>query len=241
MTLSSLSDLLLPPATLGLAAFLVLLLWRGRAGRGVATVLIGLLTVLGLPVVGDVLLASLDPPLVAIPAQPPPGAIVILSADVERTSVEGKPDLGAWTLERERAGARLARLTHLPILVTGGIVNVPPPVAQQMAVSLREDFNTPVRWIEDASATTWENARFSAPMLRADGIQRVYLVTHAWHMRRSLLAFRRAGMDPVPYVVRQDAPPAFDWRALVPRVSAWGHSYLAIHEWVGLLFYEWRS
>ncbi len=236
-------DPLLPPAGLALLA-LLLLAWP-RHGRVWAALVLAPLVLLSMPMVASSLLASLDvdddrTALVGA-ADTLPQAIVILSADIERTRAPGPTDLGALTLERERAGAVLARRTGLPVLVTGGLVGPPPPVADLMAISMPADFNIPVRWVESKSETTWENARFSVPMLKAAGIQRVYLVTHAWHMRRSLLAFRRAGMDAVAAPVRRDPWPQWSAGELAPRVSAWTHSFFALHEWVGLAYYQWRT
>ena len=64
-----------------------------------------------------------------------------------------------------------------------------------MADSLRDDFQVPVSWVEDASDDTWENAAFSAEILKKRGIHSVYVVTQGWHMRRAMLAFRHAGPD----------------------------------------------
>jgi uncharacterized SAM-binding protein YcdF (DUF218 family) len=236
-------DPLLPPAGLALLA-LLLLAWR-RRGRALAALALAPLVLMSMPIVSMPLLASLDapePPQAAPPAGgDAPQAIVILSADIERTAAPGGTDLGPMTLERERAGAALARRTGLPVLVTGGLVGLPPPVGVLMAQSMPADFGVAVRWIEDKSATTWENARFSVPMLHAAGVRRIYLVTHAWHMRRSLLAFQRAGMDAVPVSVRRDPWPLWSLRELTPRVSAWRDSYFALHEWVGLAYYAWRT
>ena len=236
--LSLIVELLVPPAGLVVLAVIVLALARGRWLRGLLALCLVPLFLLGTPLVADTLLASLDPPPAEPNPNPLPGAIVILSADVDRT--RDGTDLGPLTLERERAGAELARRTGLPILVTGGIVTAPPPVALMMAVSMARDFNQPVRWTEPASLTTWENARFSAVILKREGIGRVFLVTHAWHMRRSLLAFRRAGLDAIPFVVRNDAWPRYSPMELVPRASAWQRSYWAVHEWIGLLWYGMR-
>lgn len=234
----SLLDLLLPPADLALFALLALVLWR-RGGRVLAGLLLVPLVLMSMPLVAEPLLASLDPEPVAEGAAP--GAIVILSADVERTGEPGGTDLGALTLERERAGAALARKTGLPVLVTGGLVTAPPPVGELMAASLPADFGVPVRWVEARSGTTWENAQFSVPMLKAAGIGRVYLVTHAWHQRRALVAFRRAGIEAVPVSVHSDPWPLASVRTLIPGVSAWRRSSLAVHEWLGLLYYTLRS
>ncbi len=230
----------LPPQGLAALALLVLLFGRRRFWW-VAALLIAALLALSTPLVGAALLASLDPaPAAGQDAGPPPGAIVILSGDVERAAPPAAADVGPLTLERERAGAALARRTGLPVLVTGGLVIAPPPVGAMMAASLPADFGVPVRWAETRSATTWENAQFSVPMLKADGITRIYLVTHAWHMRRSLLAFARAGMDAVPVPVRQDPGPDWTLASLMPRATGWERSFYAIHEWIGLLAYGLR-
>ena len=234
-------ELLLPPASLALFALLALVVSR-RWGRMLAGLLLVPLVLLSLPVVAATLIASLSP---GRPppgdAGTPPGAIVVLSADVEWTGVDIPAQVGALTLERERAGAALQRETGLPLLVTGGLVTAPPPVGLLMKRSMEADFGVPVQWVEARSGTTWENAEFSAPILRGAGVGRVYLVTHAWHMRRSLLSFRRFGIEAVPYPVRPDPWPRWRAQELIPRASAWMRSYYAIHEWVGLLAYSWRG
>ena len=235
-------DSFLPPSSLAALALLALLLFGRRWGRLVSILALLPLVVLSMPIVAQALLASLDVPPGAVPPEgAAPGAIVILSGDVERQADPPSADIGPLTLERERAGAALARRTGLPILVTGGLVTAPPPVGRMMAASLPADFAVPVRWVEDRSATTWENAAFSVPMLRADGIGRIYLVTHAWHMRRALLAFQRAGIDAVAVPVRLDPWPKGEAMEFIPRTSAWTRSSFAIHEWVGLFAYRLRG
>ena len=237
------SALALPPASLALAALLTLLLLRGRAGRVLALLALSALVLLSLPAVSMALLASLDVPPAA-PAEPPE-AIVVLGGDVDRLVDPPGATLGSLSLERVRAGAALHRRTGLPILVTGGIVDdLPLTVGALMAESMATDFNVPVRWTEAASPTTWENAAYSASMLAAAGVSRVYLVTHAWHMRRSLLAFQRVGIDAVPAPVRPDPWPKLRGSEFLPRPSAWIGSFFAVHEWVGLAYYavrQWRG
>ena len=233
--------LLLPPASLAIAATLALILVRGRFGRRLALLcLVGLL-LLSLPIVSMPLLASLDVPP-ALPDGLPPQAIVVLGGDIDRVPDPPGAVLGSLSLERVRAGAALQRRSGLPVLVSGGIVDdLPVTISALMAESMTGDFGVPVRWTEAASPTTWENAEYSATMLRADGIGRVYLVTHAWHMRRSLLAFQRVGIDAVPAPVRSDPWPRLRPGEFLPRPSAWVNSFFAMHEWVGLAYYSIRS
>ncbi|MBV9749863.1 MAG: YdcF family protein [Acetobacteraceae bacterium] len=244
--------LLVPPLNLALlAAFAFFLLRRGAGRVIVGAALVGLI-VLALPAVGAALLVSLErlpEPAAADPPASPPGAIVVLGAEVRFVrGLDGDlgedpsdEDIGPLSLERVRAAAALHRRTGLPILVSGGIVSDEPvAVGTVMARSLADDFGTPPRWVETRSRDTWENARFSADLLRAAGIRTVYVVTHAWHMPRALLAFKRAGITAVPAPVRLDAWPPLTWRKFVPADSAWQLSYYGFHEWIGLAFYDLR-
>jgi uncharacterized SAM-binding protein YcdF (DUF218 family) len=102
---------------------------------------------------------------------------------------------------------------------------------------LVNEFGVPVRWVEDRSIDTHENATLSAEMLKRDGVSSVLLVTHAWHMRRAMLAFQSAGLAPVAAPTRFIRPSKPIGRDFVPDASALRASYYALHEWGGLLWY----
>lgn len=232
---------ILPPTNLllvGLAGVAVAAR-SARLGRGIAAAALCGLLVLALPYAADRLAASLWSDRLAAGGATPPGAVVILAADVRR--IEGEAfatDLGPLTLERVRRGAALARRTGLPILVTGGPWQPgQPSIASLMAGSLRDDFGVAARWTEDQSQDTFENAADSAVMLRAHGIARVYLVTHAWHMRRSELAFRKAGIETVAVPVRFERSRGVVLSDFVPRPEAWVVSLYCLHEWLGYFVY----
>ncbi|MFW5695618.1 MAG: YdcF family protein [Alkalispirochaeta sp.] len=107
-------------------------------------------------------------------------------------------------------GVRLARRLQVPLVVTGGRVlaaEVVPPEAEVAAV-LAEELGVPRSMIrvEAESRTTAENARFTAE--RFD-LERVVVVTSAYHMRRAVLAFSREGLSalPAPAAYRRDRRP----------------------------------
>lgn len=241
MSLNALATaLLLPPANLLLpcAAGLLLLRRRPRAGRLLLAAGLGGLLLLSLPLVSKALIVSLEG---GLPLRPEagdlpgalPGAIVILSA--EALLNRGVLEPGPLTLERLRAGVALHRRTGLPILVTGGGADDgPDTLAGAMARSLAADFNVPARWMESASLDTRENAVLSAPLLLRDGIRSAYLVTHAWHMRRSVLAFAGTGVAVTAVPVRMDEGPDGRGSDFIPRARSWLDSYWALHEWVGI-------
>lgn len=249
-----LTALLLPPLLLVLAAFAGgVLAWRGRwhrAGRGllVSVAALGIL-MLATPFVAGRLIGSLEHDLAAATsasetlAIAPPGAIIILGAEVARRAGAVEPEVGPLTLERLRAGAAQHRRTGLPVLVTGGpIQRGDPPLAALMARSLAEDFGVPVRWIEPRARDTHENAEFSAAMLREAGIGAAWVVTHAWHMPRSREAFARTGLAAVAAPVRIDRlPNGSCWSHWVPRADYLGTSWFALREWAGRLVYALRD
>jgi uncharacterized SAM-binding protein YcdF (DUF218 family) len=88
--------------------------------------------------------------------------------------------------------------------------------------------------LEPHSMNTWQNAQFSAPLLRGYGAQHVVLVSSAGHLRRASLYFAHFGVVATP--VRSD------W--MDARVDWWPQSWnfamtdLALHEFVGVLRYH---
>ena len=193
-----LKALVLPPTgPLLVAALGVALMRRApRLARGLAVAGIGGLLVLSMPAVADFLVGFVD---TSVPFDPQSArsakAVVILGGGIRYNAPEyGGDTLATLTLERVRYGARVARLTGLPVLVSGGTVLAGEPEAVLMAASLQQEFGVPVRWVEPLSRTTHENAVRSAAMLKREGIDRIVLVTHVFDTRRAIAEFEAQGL-----------------------------------------------
>ena len=210
---SFLHTLLLPPG--GPLLLVVAGMWmllRRRAGdaarkAGTALVVTGLasLWLLSTLVVADAL-ARLTERYPALDLSRPlrGQAIVILGGGTARIAPEyGGPALGFDLLERVGYGAYVARHTGLPVLVSGSARE-----ALAMSPVLARDFGIRTRWIEGESRDTFENARFSARLLRADGITRIVLVTSSSHEWRAAQEFTSAGLSVEPAPAHVLAPPA---------------------------------
>jgi len=127
----------------------------------------------------------------------------------------------------------------LPIVASGGptegVVH-----ADVMARVLAEQGVPADRiWLERRSRSTYENALYSAALLRAKGIRRIALVTEAQHMLRAELCFRRQGLTVVPapcsyrYLKFKASLPQF-----FPSAKAIGYNEDNAHEWAGLIWYK---
>lgn len=246
------ASFLLPPLNIFMLALAGLAL-RNRAprlGRALVVSAAVLLYTLSTPYVADRLLGALETARPLNLASPPTAqAIVILGAGTYFDAPEyGGDTVNRLSLERLRYGARLHRHTGKPILVTGGNPAGGTPEGLLMKGVLEKDFGVPVRWTEDASRNTYENARFSRDILKPLGISRIYLVTQAWHMPRAVYAFRQAGFQVVPAPTGFGGPRNHEQRdrmedrvfAILPRAGALLKSYYAMHEGIGLLWYRFR-
>jgi len=233
-----------PPLNALGAAVIGFFFRRRRAGRVVLGAGLAVLWLTSLPVVADSLIYSLESPPPPVTGEAPQ-AIVVLGGDATSVLRDGvyHTDLGVLSLARVRAGAQVARRTHLPVLITGGSLGRgEPAIAQVMAESLQQDFGQSAPWVEQNSRDTWENAALSAPILHRKGIDRVYVVTHAWHMRRALVAFRAAHLTAVAAPVELDAPADFgELGDYLPHCGAWQRSFYALHEWIGCAWYALRA
>lgn len=175
---------------------------------------------------------------------PPAEAIVVLGGGRYADAPEYAGDtVSLATLERLRYAARLQQKTDLPVLVSGGApFGEEVSEAALMRAVLERDFKVKVRWVENKSANTLENARESKVLLQEAGVRRIYLVTHAWHMPRAVWAFTNAGISVTP------APMGFTTltRAerqvfgYLPSAGALGISSRTLRERLGLLWYRSR-
>ena len=234
--------LLLPPLN-GLLLLALGCLWwrrRPRLARSMVIVAATGLWLLATPAVGDAMLRTLEGAPVRADDLRQAQAIVVLGGGRYREAPEyGGDTVHSNTLVRLRYAARLQRLTGLPLMVTGGRPDGGGTTeGQAMSDVLTQDFGVPVRWVEEASDNTRENARLGAEILQREGITRVLVVTHAWHMPRALRSFREAGLQALPAPTRFHREPLrpVDWLPTRYEESRW-----ALHEWIGQAWYWLRS
>jgi uncharacterized SAM-binding protein YcdF (DUF218 family) len=242
----SYSSLIPPNLFILLAMIGVALAWRRRrTGLVLATAAVACLYLAATPLAGFYLIRAAEAlagDIAGPPSSAPPGAIVVLAGDFRRSNIPGGKDtVGPITLARLAEAASEQRRSGLPILVSGGWVDrSDDSLAGMMTKALQDDFRVPVKWREDRSQTTYQNALYSAAMLRRAGVPAAFVVTNPWHMARTLWSFHAVGYPVVASPTPDGrslplSPPAF-----LPQVPSLLDSYYALHELIGLTWYVCR-
>lgn len=247
----SIEFLLLPPGQFLILAALAFF-WRKRKMLICSLLSLAVLQILilSLPLTSSWLLGKLEeqyPPRFELWKQgKPPQAIVVLGSgrNLNVPEYAGGESTSLAGLERLRYAALLHRATGLPILVTGGSPQQGArSEAELMRDVLQDEFRVPVKWLETESHTTWQNAQFTDQILAAEGIQSAWLVTQAWHMPRSLYSFRNRKVEYLAASVSYSG--AIQWTdhhmKFIPQATALVRSSIALHEWIGLLWYRVRE
>jgi uncharacterized SAM-binding protein YcdF (DUF218 family) len=237
------SALLLPPLNLILlgAIGVLLLKRRPRTGKILVVSALALLSLLSTPFVAETALQKLET-LPALNSFDSVQAIVVLGAGTYLNAPEYEGNtVNRLGLERIRYAARLHRLTRKPILTTGGVpLGSNSSEAAQMRDVLEKEFRVPVRWIEEASGNTRDNAYKSFAILKKDGVSRIALVTHAWHMPRATREFEQAGFKVIPAATAYTTRYKTDLFAFIPTAGALQKSSFFFHEVIGMIWY-WLS
>jgi uncharacterized SAM-binding protein YcdF (DUF218 family) len=235
-------DFLTPPALLvSLCLAGAWLAWyRPAPGIFVMLVAATFLYVAAMPVVASLLLSRIEAKIPAASDFSAAGAIVVLGGGVHRGGAGESDTLGIDSLGRVEVAAQAWRRLRLPVLVAGGVGRGArvTAAARLMRQVLENEFGVPVKWTEDASRTTYENALYSARILNAAHIGTVVVVTDAWHMPRALWCFARVGLKPLPWPGPRQAMMTDRIDDFLPSLPALAQTGYALHELIGLAYYR---
>jgi uncharacterized SAM-binding protein YcdF (DUF218 family) len=236
-----LTPFLIPPGVfVSLALFLAA--WQFRKNRKQALAWAGfalLMWAAASGLLGNTVLAGLEYSYLP-PAEVKADAVVVLSAGVEEgVGFLGVPTLSSVSLERAMEAVRLYRRYKLPLIITGGAVFSSGPEAPAIKEYL-VNLGVPAKDIftEERARDTWENAVFSRKLCDEKGYKKPLIVTSAYHMRRAMWSFKKAGLGgAIPYPTAYKSSQRFRFRCadLLPR--SYGPLSLAMHEYLGLIFY----
>jgi len=185
------------------------------------------------------------------PYRPPDGlpaaqAIVVLGG----STASNRPNWfesydRARTVARVDTAARLYQARRAPlVIVSGAALDGAVSEAQIMANQLRQQ-GVPAEAIiqENKSFTTYENAVYTARLLKEEDLDQVLLVTSALHMPRAMGVFQKQQVHAIPassppQIVVPDDPAFSFWQ---PNTHVLSASRSVVKEYVGMLVYWLRG
>ncbi len=241
-----LSAFILPPGVF--VAILLLsgiwFLYRRNRIAGIINCILGTLLWLSsiLPV-SDIMLRGLESGL-GIPEDIRGDVIVLLAGgvydDVPDMSGLGAPSED--TLARIITAVRLQKKLGVPVIISGGAVFEGKSTEASVIKRFLVDLGVPEGMIlvEDKSRDTIENAKYTAQICKAIGCKEPLLVTSAYHIKRSLISFEKTGMKvtPFPAQFKTSKTRRYLWYDFLPSAKHLKNTYIALHEYVGLVFYR---
>jgi uncharacterized SAM-binding protein YcdF (DUF218 family) len=193
----------------------------------------------------DLLLKPLEnayPPLSSEFKKDWPQAVVILGGGIIQASPEagaGKDALTSDAMKRVVYAYSLRDTFKVPFIFSGGKTfeyGQEPEAftASRLFVSLGLPFERLV--LESRSRNTWENAKETAIY----GFEKIVLITSAYHVKRSVYCFNRQGISVIaaPTDYKCDRGRKYNFFSFMPTITSLNNSYLALHEYIGLLIYK---
>lgn len=94
--------------------------------------------------------------------------------------------------------------------------------------------------LESNSRNTYENAKYSAEIIRERGYEKILLSTSAIHMNRAYACFQKQSIEVTPFSTDQlsyQLTPYFDF-LFIPKAEILSYWYWLIHEWIGIITYK---
>jgi len=192
--------------------------------------------------VADILLTPLETPYnVTLDKTLKADAVIVLAGG----SVAGSTNLPLANDAYKRSvwGLMIAKQTNLPLYFSGAGLYKKYTEADAFNDSVNEiKTNLQVEdislHVENKSLDTYQNAKFSKELFKEQGIENptIFLVTSAYHMKRSIKLYRHFGFNVIPAATdfKISNIPKNNWDYF-PNIGAFMKSYIALHEYVGLM------
>ena len=172
----------------------------------------------------------------AIPSELKGDAIVILGGGAYRTGI-----LKEDSTKRLLTGFTLHKQTGLPLILSGGTsVSALPEAEIMKSVLVSLGVDKGAIHSEVNSRDTEENAMEVKALCQRLKCKRIILVTSAYHMKRAVMSFKKAGLEVIPYPTDFKRDLRYNLYSFLPKMSVMADSYKALREHLGLIWYSFR-
>jgi uncharacterized SAM-binding protein YcdF (DUF218 family) len=239
---------LIPPGLFFILLFIMLfLLKKLKVLLILHILLLFLIYSTSISIVADTLIGSLEkryPPLRENIAPNGDVYIVLGGGIIENNSdTQNGATLSAESLKRLFFAYSLYKRTPHPIIVTGGKSYIKKGTFSEGFIAAQYLYDLNVQRsdviVESKSKNTIENAHYVAQLIKQFGFNSPILITSAYHMPRSVYAFKKQTINVIP------APTDYHTENLkrnildfIPSIEALNNAYRFMHESLGLIYYR---
>ncbi|MGB9152887.1 MAG: YdcF family protein [Alphaproteobacteria bacterium] len=214
-----------------------------KTGRGLCLFVALCLIAIALLPVGDWALTPLENRFAFNPPEQVDG-IIVIGGD-EKTAVteaRGMPTALDSMRRYEMVLDMSRRYPDAKLVFSGGSADVYPhgeTLDSEIAREIMNDIGVPTDKMifEKTSRNTYENAVFSADIVRPEPSQKWLLVTSAWHMTRAMGCFRKAGWNVYAAPTGYFTTGKYTWHTRLGFVEQMYSLTFAMHEYMGLAAY----
>jgi uncharacterized SAM-binding protein YcdF (DUF218 family) len=234
---------IVPPGCL-IVLLLLFAVFLKKKSRFFALLLAVLLYSFSIQPAADLLLIPLEyaykpPTLAEVKAG---NAYVVLGGGVNdfAPDIDGEGTLSSGALPRLICAYRLYKIDKKPIILSGGKIferRSEAEVSKRMLLSL--GVNEKDIFMEAKSKDTFENAKYVKELSEKHGINRIVLITSAFHMKRSMLLFDKFFKETIPCPTGYSTSKIkYDLLSYLPNAGNIEGITIALKEYMGILFYK---
>ncbi len=164
---------------------------------------------------------------------------VVLGGGVNYNVDGANSELSSISKDRLLKGIMIARDNGMPLIYSGGVgVGYEDTSEADVALEFVEQFEG-IDFIQEKEArTTYENGLEIKKWLEAKDYNKIYLVTSAIHMKRSMKVFDSFDIDYIPVISNHAYSHNFSWLDYLPNRGSLRANMQAIHEWIGMAWYK---
>jgi uncharacterized SAM-binding protein YcdF (DUF218 family) len=173
------------------------------------------------------------------------GDVIILLGEHIHSKIPDFEKIGSPSdkmLRRIYSAAKLQKKSNIPIIISHGqmdINGVPmADVIQRYLIELGVQKDKIIK--EQKSRNTFENALFSRKICIQSGFKKPIIVTSAFHLKRSILSFKKVKIEVKPFPAHFLSWPdrEYGWEFCLPKSSNLNNSSIALREFFGLIYYK---
>ena len=169
--------------------------------------------------------------------------IIVLGGGLNYYSSE-KAAPSLHSIQRLVKGYQLHRRLKTQLIYSGGVAVGQQRISEaDSAAEFLESLGMESEFYvsEDQAQTTFENAAYLKSWIEENEVEKVYLVSSAYHILRSAAVFKAQGIDFLVVHSGFIYDHQFSWLDYLPNRGALTANLSALHEWVGLFWYYIRG